>query len=116
MDLGNVDEALREIELDLEEGADLVMIKPALAYLDVIRAAKTKFNIPIAAYHVSGEYAMVKAAHQLGYLDERKVVPEILTAISRAGANVILTYHTKEVASWMKASGKPLFAPLNKNS
>ncbi len=102
MDPANVDEALREIKLDLEEGADLIMVKPALPYLDVIRAAKEKFNIPIAAFNVSGEYSMVKAAHAAGFLDERKAIPEILTSIRRAGANVILTYHTKEVAYWAK--------------
>ncbi|MBI4357721.1 MAG: porphobilinogen synthase [Candidatus Omnitrophica bacterium] len=107
MDPANVEEALREIELDLEEGADLIMVKPALSYLDVIRAAKTKFHFPIAAYNVSGEYAMVKAAHAMGYLDEKKVVPEILTAISRAGARVILSYHAKEVARWARESGTP---------
>ncbi|OGX04197.1 MAG: delta-aminolevulinic acid dehydratase [Omnitrophica bacterium RIFCSPLOWO2_12_FULL_50_11] len=102
MDPANVDEALREIELDLQEGADLIMVKPALPYLDVIRAAREKFKIPLLAYHVSGEYAMVKAAHQLGYLDERKVIPEILTSIIRAGANAILTYAAKEVTRWAK--------------
>lgn len=105
MDPANVNEALREIELDLKEGADLIMVKPALSYLDVIRSAKDKFNIPIAAYNVSGEYAMVKAAAQAGYLDEEKTVLEILTSISRAGANVILTYHAKEVASWAQEAG-----------
>lgn len=105
MDPANVNEALREIELDLEEGADLIMIKPALPYLDVIRAAKEKFGIPIAAFNVSGEYSMVKAAHAAGFLDERNVIPEILTSIRRAGANVILTYHAKEVAYWTKEAG-----------
>ena len=105
MDPANIEEALREIQLDLEEGADLIMIKPALSYLDVIHAAKAKFHIPLAAYNVSGEYAMVKAAHAMGFLDERKVVFEILTSLRRAGANVILTYHTKEVAHWAKEAG-----------
>ncbi len=106
MDPANLEEALREIKLDLEEGADLIMIKPALSYLDVIYAAKKTFQIPVAAYNVSGEYSMVKAAAQMGYFDERKIVLEILNSISRAGANVILSYHVKEVASWMKEFGK----------
>lgn len=114
MDPANREEALREIKLDLEEGADLIMIKPALSYLDVIYAAKTTFHIPIAAYNVSGEYAMVKAAAAMGYLDERKVVTEILTALSRAGANVILTYHAKEVASWAQEAGTPFWALFEK--
>ncbi len=112
MDPANVNEALREIELDLKEGADLIMVKPALSYLDVIRAVKSKFNIPLAAFNVSGEYAMVKAACSMGFLDERKVIPEVLTSINRAGANVILTYHAKEVAHWAKEAGiksNPLF-------
>lgn len=104
MDPANVEEALREIQLDLEEGADLIMVKPALPYLDVLRAAKEKFKIPLLAYHVSGEYAMVKAAHQLGYLDERKVIPEILTSVIRAGANAILSYYAKEVTRWAMGS------------
>lgn len=108
MDPANLEEALREIKLDLEEGADLIMIKPALSYLDVIHAAKTTFHIPVAAYNVSGEYAMVKAASSMGYLDERKVVTEILASIHRAGANVILSYHAKDVASWIKELGTPL--------
>ena len=103
---------MREIELDLEEGADLIMIKPALSYLDVIRAAKDRFRIPLAAFNVSGEYAMVKAAHAAGYVDEKKAVQEILTSINRAGASVILTYHTKEVAAWLKEAGIPLFQPF----
>jgi porphobilinogen synthase len=102
MDPANREEALREIKLDLKEGADLIMIKPALAYLDVISAVKTKWNVPVAAYNVSGEYLMVKAAAASGFLDERKTVYEILTSITRAGANVILSYHTKDVAKWEK--------------
>jgi porphobilinogen synthase len=101
MDPANREEALREIELDIEEGADLVMVKPALSYLDVICEAKRKFNFPIAAYNVSGEYAMVKAAARAGWLDEPKTIFEILTSIRRAGARVILTYHAKEAAQWM---------------
>ena len=107
MDSANQEEALREIKLDLEEGADLIMIKPALSYLDVIHAAKASFHIPIAAYNVSGEYSMIKAASAMGYLDERKAVTEILTSINRAGANVILSYHTKDVAAWAKEAGTP---------
>ncbi len=110
MDPANAEEALREIKLDLEEGADLVMIKPALPYLDVIRTAKIMFQIPIAAYNVSGEYAMVKAASAAGYLDERRAVIEILTSINRAGASVILSYHTKDIAAWAKEAGTPLRA------
>lgn len=102
MDFCNAREALREIRLDLEEGADIVMVKPALAYLDVIRQAKDQFNCPLAAYNVSGEYAMIKAAAQRGWLAERAVVLENLTAIKRAGADVVLTYHAKEAAGWLK--------------
>ena len=96
-------EALREIEQDIAEGADIIMIKPALAYLDVIRQARNTFNCPLAAYNVSGEYAMVKAAAKEGWLDERKVVFEILTAIKRAGADIIISYHAKDFASWVAA-------------
>ncbi len=103
MDYHNVREALREIEQDINEGADIIMIKPALAYLDVIRQARNTFNYPLAAYNVSGEYAMVKAAANQGWLDERKVVFEILTAIKRAGADIIITYHAKDFATWVAA-------------
>ena len=103
MDPPNVREALREVEQDIAEGADIIMIKPALAYLDVIRQVRNAFNYPLAAYNVSGEYAMVKAAAQQGWLDERRVVLEILTAIKRAGADIILTYHAKELAQWLQA-------------
>jgi porphobilinogen synthase len=103
MDPANAREALKEVELDLEEGADMVMVKPALAYLDVIRRVREAFDIPVGAYNVSGEYAMVKAAAQKGWLDEKRVVLEILTGIQRAGAEIILTYHAKDVARWMKA-------------
>jgi porphobilinogen synthase len=103
MDLGNVREALKEVQLDLEEGADMVMVKPALAYLDVIRRVRDTFNVPVGAYNVSGEYAMVKAAAQKGWLDEKRVVLEILTGVQRAGAEIILTYHAKDVARWLKA-------------
>jgi porphobilinogen synthase len=102
MDFANKREALREIALDLEEGADIVMVKPALAYLDIIAAARERFEVPIAAYNVSGEYAMVKAAAQMGWLDEERIVWEILTAIKRAGADLIITYFAKEVAQRLK--------------
>jgi porphobilinogen synthase len=102
MDFANKREALREIALDLEEGADIVMVKPALAYLDIIAAARERFEVPIAAYNVSGEYAMVKAAAQMGWLDEDRIVWEILTAIKRAGADLIITYFAKEVAQRLK--------------
>jgi porphobilinogen synthase len=98
MDPPNVREALREIELDIEEGADIVMVKPALAYLDVIRAAREEFDHPIAAYNVSGEYSMVKAAGKLGWIDEELVMMEVLTSIKRAGADLILTYFAKDAA------------------
>ena len=101
MDPANIEEALREVELDLEEGADIVMVKPALAYLDVISRVKQEFNVPLAAYNVSGEYAMIKAAAAKGWVDERKVVLEVLTSIRRAGADIILTYFAKEVAEWL---------------
>jgi len=103
MDFANKREALREIALDLEEGADMVMVKPALAYLDIIAAARERFEVPIAAYNVSGEYAMVKAAAQMGWLDEDRIVWEILTAIKRAGADLIITYFAKEVAQRLRA-------------
>ncbi|MGQ0798258.1 MAG: porphobilinogen synthase, partial [Methanobacteriota archaeon] len=102
MDPANAREALREIGLDIEEGADVVMVKPAIAYLDVLRAARERFDAPLAAYSVSGEYAMVKAAAGRGWLDEKGVVREILTAIRRAGADLVITYHAKDVARWAK--------------
>ena len=98
MDPPNVREALREISLDLEEGADVVMVKPALAYLDVLRAARDRFDAPLAAYNVSGEYAMIKAAAERGWIDEIRIRDEVLVAIKRAGADLILTYFAKEVA------------------
>jgi porphobilinogen synthase len=101
MGYGSQDEALREIELDIIEGADIVMVKPALAYLDMIHLAKSRFTVPIAAYNVSGEYAMVKAAAQLGWIDEKAAIFEILTGIKRAGADIIITYFAKEVAPWL---------------
>ena len=102
MDPANVREALREIEADIEEGADIVMVKPALAYLDVIARARERFDLPLAAYNVSGEYAMIKAAAANGWLDERRVVLEVLTAIKRAGADIIITYHAKDAARWLQ--------------
>jgi porphobilinogen synthase len=100
MDPANVREALREVRLDVGEGADMVMVKPALAYLDVIRAVREAVDVPVAAYNVSGEYAMVKAAAQRGWIDERRVVLETLGSIARAGADVILTYHAPDFARW----------------
>jgi len=101
MDPGNSDEALREIALDIREGADIIMVKPALAYLDVLRRARDRFAWPLAAYNVSGEYALVKAAGERGWIDEKKIVLEILTSIKRAGADFILTYFAREAAEWM---------------
>ncbi len=101
MDPANVREALRECELDLAEGADVLMIKPALPYLDVIRAARDRFDAPLAAYNVSGEYAMVKDAARAGHLDERPAALEGLTAIRRAGADLVISYWTKELAAWL---------------
>jgi porphobilinogen synthase len=98
MDPANSDEAIREVQTDIEEGADIVMVKPALSYLDVIRRVKDTFQMPTAAYNVSGEYSMVKAAGKLGWIDEQRVMMEILTSIKRAGADIILTYHAKEAA------------------
>jgi len=100
MDPPNVREALREVKLDLAEGADMVMVKPALPYLDVIRAVREAVDVPVAAYNVSGEYAMVKAAAQRGWIDEERVVKETLTSIARAGADAILTYHAKDFVRW----------------
>jgi porphobilinogen synthase len=103
MDPANAREALREVALDLEEGADLIMVKPALPYLDIIRRVRDRFQVPIAAYNVSGEYAMVKAASQNGWVEEKRVVLEILTSIQRAGADIIITYHAKDAARWLEA-------------
>ncbi len=103
MDPANADEAVREILADIEEGADVVMVKPALPYLDIIRAAKDLTGFPMAAYHVSGEYAMLKAAAQNGWLDERRAALESLTSIRRAGADLILTYYAKDAADWLVA-------------
>jgi porphobilinogen synthase len=101
MDPANVREALRECELDIAEGADVIMVKPALPYLDVIRAARERFDLPLAAYNVSGEYAMVKAAAAQGWLDEQTAALESLTAIKRAGADIVVSYWTKDLATWL---------------
>jgi porphobilinogen synthase len=102
MDPANGDEALREVLLDVQEGADVVMVKPALPYLDVVKAVKDATKLPVAAYNVSGEYAMVKAAAAAGHLDERATVLETLTAIRRAGADIVITYHAKDAARWLE--------------
>ena len=101
MDPANAREALREAALDIEEGADIVMVKPALPYLDVLRRVKETTRVPVAAYSVSGEYAMIKAASENGWLDERAVVLEALTGIKRAGADIIISYHAPDVARWL---------------
>jgi len=101
MDPANGDEALREVGLDIAEGADIVMVKPALAYLDIIWRVKERFGVPVAAYNVSGEFAMLKAAAERGWLDERRVATEVLTAIRRAGADILITYHAKDLARWL---------------
>ena len=102
MDTANVAEALREVAMDIEEGADIVMVKPALAYLDVLWRVRTEFDVPVAAYNVSGEFAMVKAAARLGWLEEERAMLEILTAIKRAGADLILTYFAKDAARLLR--------------
>lgn len=102
MDPGNAQEALREAMADVEEGADMLMVKPALAYMDIIHRVKEQFNLPVAAYNVSAEYSMVKAAAQMGWIDERRIVMESLTGMKRAGADLILTYHAKDVAKWLR--------------
>jgi len=102
MDPANADEAVREAVLDMEEGADVVMVKPALPYLDVIRRVKDRTGMPVAAYNVSGEYAMIKAAAAAGYIDERAAVIEALTSIRRAGADMVITYHARDVAEWIR--------------
>jgi porphobilinogen synthase len=102
MDPANGDEALREVALDLEEGADIIMVKPAMAYLDIVRRVKERFGVPVAAYNVSGEFAMVKAAAARGWVDERRVALEILTGIKRAGADMILTYFARDAARWLQ--------------
>jgi porphobilinogen synthase len=102
MDPANAREALREVEMDIAEGADIVMVKPAMAYLDVVRQVRDACNLPIAAYNVSGEYSMVKAAAQNGWIDEQRIVMEVLTGIRRAGADMIITYFAPEVAGWLR--------------
>ncbi len=102
MDPANGEEALREVAIDLEEGADMVMVKPALAYLDIVRRVKERFGVPTAVYNVSGEYAMIKAAARNGWIDERRVVTETLTGFKRAGADIILTYHALDLARWLR--------------
>jgi len=101
MDPANVREALRECELDLAEGADVIMVKPALPYLDVVRAVRERFQVPVAAYNVSGEYGMVKSAAARGWLDERQAALESLTAIKRAGADIVVTYWAKDLPAWL---------------
>ncbi len=103
MDPANAREALREVALDLEEGADIIMVKPALPYLDVIASVRERFDVPVGAYNVSAEYSMVKAAARNGWIDEQRIVLEIVTSIQRAGASVVLTYHAKDVARWLKS-------------
>ena len=98
MDPANSDEAMREVELDIHEGADIIIVKPALPYLDIVRRVKDKFGVPTAAYNVSGEYSMIKAAGRLGWIDEQRVMLEVLTGIKRAGADLILTYFAKDAA------------------
>jgi len=104
IDPANADEALREVALDVEEGADMVMVKPAVNYLDIIQRVRSRFGLPVAAYHVSGEYAMIKAAAANGWLDEKRCVLETMTAIKRAGADVVLTYFAKDIALWLRGA------------
>ncbi len=105
MDPANGREALREIEQDLREGADMVIAKPAMAYLDVIKESSMRFNVPVIAYNVSGEYAMVKAAAEKGWIDEKRIVMENLTGMKRAGAKMIITYHALDAAGWIREDG-----------
>ena len=102
MDSANAREALREVAMDIEEGADIVMVKPAMAYLDVVRLVRERFDVPVAAYNVSGEFSMVKAAERLGWIEGRGVMMEILTSIKRAGADIIITYHAREAAEYLR--------------
>jgi porphobilinogen synthase len=102
MDPATAREALLEVAADLEEGADMIMVKPALAYLDVIARVRERFDVPVAAYNVSAEFAMVKAAARNGWIDEQRIVLEIMTGIQRAGASIVLSYHAKDVARWLK--------------
>ena len=103
MDPGNAREALREVAMDIEEGADIVMVKPALAYLDLVSRVRQRFEVPVAAYNVSGEFSMVKAAERLGWIDGPRVIMEVLTSIKRAGADIIITYHAREAADYLKS-------------
>lgn len=114
MDPANREEALREIAMDIEEGADMVMVKPALAYLDILREASSTFHFPMAAYAVSGEYAMVKAAAEKGYADEKKLVLELMTSLARAGAQVIISYHSKQIAQWHQEGAEGFSALINR--
>jgi len=102
MDPANSDEALHEVQMDIDEGADYIMVKPGLPYLDVVQKVKTAFNLPTFVYQVSGEYAMLKAASQNGWLDERSTVLESLTSMKRAGANAVLSYYAEDVAKWLR--------------
>ena len=106
MDPANAREALKEVDLDLEEGADIIMVKPAMAYLDVVRQVRDHIHHPVAVYNVSGEYAMVKAAAQNGWIDEKRIVLETLTGMKRAGADIIITYHALDAARWLKEENK----------
>jgi porphobilinogen synthase len=106
MDPANAREALREVALDIAEGADIIMVKPALAYLDIIRQVKDNFSLPVACYNVSGEYAMVKAAAANGWIDEKRTVLELLTSMKRAGADMIITYHALDAARWLRECDK----------
>ena len=103
MDSANADEALREIALDIDEGADIIMVKPALPYLDILWRAKERFGKPTAVYHVSGEFAMIKAAVEKGVVDERAAVLEVTTSLKRAGADIIVTYWAREIAEWTRS-------------
>ena len=103
MDTPNSEEAIREVALDIDEGVDIIMVKPALPYLDIIRLVKDQFGYPVAAYNVSGEFSMVKAAHEKGWLDEKAVALETLMSIKRAGADIILTYWAKDAARWLSS-------------
>jgi porphobilinogen synthase len=102
MDYANIKEALREVELDIAEGADIIMVKPAMAYLDVIKEVSNNFKLPLAAYHVSGEYSMIKAVAANGWINEQAAVMETTTAIKRAGAKIVITYFAKQIATWLK--------------
>jgi porphobilinogen synthase len=102
MDPANAREAIKEVDLDLQEGADMIIVKPALAYLDIVRRVREHMNLPLITYNVSGEYAMVKAAAQNGWIDEKRIVLETLTSMKRAGADSIITYHAIDAAKWLR--------------